>query len=297
MGKKKQQVSPESVHGASPDDSVLGRLREFFDDTRNQELSVAALASVALVGLVVLVSEIAEPVVQVEVVEAPAEPITVFPDFASIENVSVKKRQFFDYLEDYVVAENRNIAEIRTELIPLAEIANSGVNFSQLERNWIQDLADDYRLDTVDKSDKDIANELMLRVDEIPVSLVLAQAANESAWGTSRFALQGNNIFGQWCFEEGCGIVPSRRRSGATHEVKRFDSIADSISGYFQNINTHQSYSYLRELRADMRHANADLNALLLASGLGRYSERGDHYVDEVQNIILQNDLLDRDRG
>ncbi len=287
-----------------PEDSQRGSNRtidallSFFSVRRNQELTVAALTSVALIGLIVLVSQLAKPTDRIELAETTVvTPVTVFPDFASIENVNVKKRQFFDYLEDYIVAENKSIAEIRTELLPLAEIANSGVNFSQLERNWIQDLAEDYRIDTVDKSDRAIANELVLRVDEIPVSLVLAQAANESAWGTSRFALEGNNIFGQWCFEEGCGIVPRRRRSGATHEVKRFDSIEDSISGYFQNINTHQSYRYLRELRADMRGANAELDSILLASGLGRYSERGDHYVDEVQNIILQNDLLDRDRG
>lgn len=290
---KNQPAEDQSDSG-----SRIESLLSYFHVRRNQELTVAALTSIALVGLIILVSQLAEPLEKAGLAEASVvTPITVFPDFASIENVNVKKRQFFDYLEDYIVAENESIAEIRIALLPLAEIANSGASFSQLERNWIQDLANDYRIDTADKSDRAIANELVLRVDEIPVSLVLAQAANESAWGTSRFALEGNNIFGQWCFEEGCGIVPRRRRSGATHEVKRFNSIEDSISGYFQNINTHQSYRYLRELRADMRGANAELDSILLASGLGRYSERGDHYVDEVQNIILQNDLLDRDRG
>jgi len=264
---------------------------------RSGELGVAALTSLALAGLVVLVSQLANPVLP-EIIEEPELiPITVFPDFRSIEDVDVKKQQFFDYLEGYVIAENEAIADVRAELQSFVDIANSGVGFSNREREWIFDLADYYRIDTSEMTDREIANELMLRVDEIPVSLVLAQAANESAWGTSRFALEGNNIFGQWCFEEGCGIVPSRRRSGATHEVKRFDSVGESISGYFQNINTHDSYRYLRQLRAEMRDANAELDPLLLASGLGRYSARGDHYVDEVQNIILQNDLMDRDQS
>lgn len=277
------------------DDS--GSQEGFPAKSRNLELGVAAFASLALAGLTFMVSQLANTDLPEITIEPDLVPITVFPDFASIEDVDVKKQQFFDYLEDYVIAENEAIAEVREELQSFADIANSGVGFSNREREWILDLADYYRIDTTEKSDREIANELMLRVDGIPVSLVLAQAANESAWGTSRFALEGNNIFGQWCFEEGCGIVPSRRRSGATHEVKRFDSISESISGYFQNINTHDSYRYLRQLRAEMRVANAELDPLLLASGLGRYSQRGDHYVDEVQNIILQNDLMERDQS
>lgn len=285
----------ENTKREQSDDS--GSQEGFPAKSRNLELGVAAFASLALAGLTFMVSQLANTDLPEITIEPDLVPITVFPDFASIEDVDVKKQQFFDYLEDYVIAENEAIAEVREELQSFADIANSGVGFSNREREWILDLADYYRIDTTEKSDREIANELMLRVDGIPVSLVLAQAANESAWGTSRFALEGNNIFGQWCFEEGCGIVPSRRRSGATHEVKRFDSISESISGYFQNINTHDSYRYLRQLRAEMRVANAELDPLLLASGLGRYSQRGDHYVDEVQNIILQNDLMERDQS
>lgn len=225
------------------------------------------------------------------------KPITVFPDFASIDSVTVKKQQFFDFLEDYVMAENENIAATRSELRSYVDIANSGVAFSQRERRWILRLAEQYDLDTSTLSDRDIANELYLRVDKVPVSLALAQAANESAWGTSRFARQGNNIFGQWCYEEGCGLVPRRRPSGATHEVKKFDSIQESVNAYINNINTHPSYSYLRELRARMRDRDRPLDPLRLAMGLGSYSQRGDNYVDEVQNLILQNELTERDKG
>ena len=146
-------------------------------------------------------------------------------------------------------------------------------------------------------SDQDIINELILRVDVIPVSLALAQAANESAWGTSRFALEGNNVFGQWCYKKGCGIVPAERRSGATHEVKSFTSVEQSVQAYILNINSHPSYRYLREVRAVMRERQGKLDPMGLAYGLDRYSERGNNYVDEVRNLIIQNNLRLRDEG
>ncbi|MBL6744471.1 MAG: glucosaminidase domain-containing protein [Pseudomonadales bacterium] len=265
-----------------------------------QQIAAGALGCLlaALITYVSLTSVPATPeMMAVEAGLTEIEPITVFPDFASIDTVAVKKQQFFDFLEDYVMAENANIAETRRELRSYVDIANSGVAFSQRERRWILQLAEHYDLDTSALSDREIANELYLRVDKVPVSLALAQAANESAWGTSRFARQGNNIFGQWCYEEGCGLVPRSRLSGATHEVKKFDSIQESVNAYINNINTHPSYSYLRELRARMRDRNRPLDSLRLATGLGSYSQRGDNYVDEVQNLIVQNQLTERDKG
>jgi len=265
-----------------------------------QQIAAGALGCLlaALITYVSLTSVPATPeMMAVEAGLTEIEPITVFPDFASIDTVAVKKQQFFDFLEDYVMAENANIAETRRELRSYVDIANSGVAFSQRERRWILQLAEHYDLDTSALSDREIANELYLRVDKVPVSLALAQAANESAWGTSRFARQGNNIFGQWCYEEGCGLVPRSRLSGATHEVKKFDSIQESVNAYINNINTHPSYSYLRELRARMRDQNRPLDPLRLAMGLGSYSQRGDNYVDEVQNLIMQNQLTERDKG
>ena len=251
-----------------------------------------------MVLLIIAVMRLSAPApASVTVDESEVMPIAVFPDFASIEDVDTKKQQFFDYLEDYVISVNQRVAKLREELEPYAAIVNSGVGLSRRERERVLGIADYYRIDTEDMNDREIVNELMLRVDEIPVSLALAQAANESAWGTSRFALQGNNIFGEWCFTEGCGIIPRRRPSGATHEVQRFDSVAESIESYFLNINTHNSYRYLREMRAEMREQGRNLDPMELALGLGRYSQRGDHYVDEVQNIIIQNDLRNRDKG
>lgn len=281
--------------------SAEHRLDKAYELRRFEQQIAAGALGCLLAALVVYVSLSSTPsapdIAAIEADLSGIEPITVFPDFASIDSVAVKKQQFFDFLEDYVMAENENIAATRGELRSYVDIANSGVAFSQRERRWILRLAEQYDLDTSTLSDREIANELYLRVDAVPVSLALAQAANESAWGTSRFARQGNNIFGQWCYEEGCGLVPRRRPSGATHEVKTFDSVQESVNAYINNINTHPSYSYLRELRARMRDRNRPLDPLRLAMGLGSYSQRGDNYVDEVQNLILQNELTERDKG
>jgi len=266
------------------------------DKARKIELTGAAVVSLAMVALIYAVQRLTL-VVPAPIEEVVVEPIAVFPDFASIPNVDVKKQQFFDYLQGYVEAENNRLLKVREELQEFAAIVNSGVGLSQREREQILRLAEKYELDTELNSDRRIVNALLTRVDVIPTSLVLAQAANESAWGTSRFALEGNNVFGQWCYEEGCGLVPERRIRGARHEVKSFDSVGSSVEAYFLNINSHHLYQEFRDLRARMRRQNKELDPMELAYGLGRYSERGDNYVDEVQTIIEQNELRQRDNG
>jgi len=267
------------------------------ENSRTQELLSAGLVSIAMICLILVVQLLSRLDSPWAEIAAEPDPITVFPDFASIPNVGVKKQQFFDFLQDYIVAENAEIVRDRIDLQRYADIANSGVALSAPEREWVLKLAENYRIETAQLSDSETVKELMKRVDGIPVSLALAQAANESAWGTSRFTLEGNNIFGQWCYEAGCGIVPAQRRDGATHEVESFASLESAVRAYFLNINSHPSYRHLREIRAEMRQFHEELDAMELAYGLGRYSERGDNYVDEVQNIIIQNGLLRRDNG
>ncbi len=272
-------------------------MAETLDNSRKQELLTAGALSLALAGLILLVTRLASPDENALISEQAHEPIQVFPDFASIQNVDVKKQQFFDYLQDYINARNEEVAVRREQLLAFSDVMSNGGSLSRIELDRLQELADIYRLD-VERSTESVAeliDSLLRRVDVIPTSLVLAQAANESAWGTSRFALEGFNIFGQWCFEEGCGIVPRRREVGATHEVKRFESIELAIDSYFLNLNTHYSYRFFRDLREEMRKQQRELDSVILAFGLGRYSERGDNYIDEVQNIIIQNELTIRD--
>ena len=218
-------------------------------------------------------------------------PISVVPDFAAVVEIDLRKRQFFEFLKDYIYAANAEVLKTRQQLKGYDEIAASGSPFSPTERSWVLTLADEYDLDTTELSEREITAQLMIRVDEVPVAMALAQAANESAWGTSRFAIEGNNIFGQWCFESGCGLVPLQRKSNASYEVRKFDSIGASVAAYIKNINSQYSYEGLRVLRARMRSRNEPLNAFDLAAGLAAYSERGEDYVDEVQNLIIQNEL------
>jgi len=129
----------------------------------------------------------------------------------------------------------------------------------------------------------------LLHLDQIPESMVLAQAALESAWGTSRFVKGGNNYFGQWCYEAGCGMVPSARQQGANHEVRKFDSARESLHAYFRNINSHRAYRSLRKIRAQKRPAGQPLSGLELLAGLRNYSQRGQDYVDELRKVIRFN--------
>ena len=230
---------------------------------------------------------------------APA--LSVLPDFTLVADVDARKQQFFDFLEAYVNAENERLLMRRESLTMFAQILANGHRLSPSERLNLAKLALDYRIDfsadAGQRGDTALVEQLLRRVDAIPVSLVLAQAANESAWGTSRFAVDGNNLFGQWCYEEGCGFVPLARDDKASHEVRKFNTIAAAVSAYFRNINTHPSYSHFRRMRARMREQEKNLDPIQLAYGLGRYSQRGDNYIDEVQTIIQQNDLRLRDEG
>jgi Bax protein len=131
------------------------------------------------------------------------------------------------------------------------------------------------------------------KVNVLPQGLVLVQAANESAWGTSRFARQANNYFGQWCYSQGCGIVPLKREQGASHEVAKFSSAQGSIRAYFMNVNRNPAYRELRELRNQLVDEGRSLTdtdaAMMLTQGLLRYSERGEAYVNDLKGMIRVN--------
>ena len=223
------------------------------------------------------------------------------PDFESLGDVDTRKEAFFEFLSSYVENENRRIAATRAELMPMWEVVRDGMPLSAVEQERFAEIAAEYRLDDADLSSAEgrlsVGRELVRRVDVLPKSLVLAQAANESGWGTSRFAREGNNIFGQWCFDEGCGLVPRRRGESRSHEVRAFASVQASVRAYFRNLNTHRSYEDLRVLREAMRMRDMPLDSLVLARGLTRYSERGQAYVSELQDIIRINQLRHRDKS
>lgn len=208
------------------------------------------------------------------------------PDFSGYSDTTEKKVAFFSFLYPRVVLANSRILIERDYLDSLIVKET----LSKKEHDWLAAQSKRLRVEEEPGSSEQFAL-LKKRLDVIPPSLIMAQAANESAWGTSRFALRGNNLFGQWCFSKGCGLVPLNRVEGASHEVAAFPSPYHSVRAYIQNLNRHGSYKGLRDTRLDDREAGDPLSGLALARGLISYSERGEEYVDEIRSMIRYNNL------
>lgn len=207
------------------------------------------------------------------------------PDFAEYPAGTERKNAFFGYFLPIVQQRNAEILETREQLQQWRE------NPEQADTGELDDLADRYGMDDFDTQSNEDWRNLMRRVDVVPPSLALAQAANESAWGTSRFALEGYNYFGQWCFSEGCGMVPQSRDAGKTHEVAEFGSPRASVYAYIGNLNRNSAYTELRSIRASLRQQGKPITGTALAGGLSRYSERGEEYIKELRSMITFNKL------
>lgn len=223
----------------------------------------------------------------VEVPEKPLHQVDI-PDFNSIKDIPTKKQSFFDFIRPSVAAKNEDLAQSRAQLIIWQEKAILGKSLESAEETELQRLINAYRI-KVKATQLNQINELLLHVDIIPTSLVLVQAANESAWGTSRFARVGLNFFGIWCYKQGCGMVPGGRNTGAKHEVAAFQSVDAAVSGYFNNINKHSAYKEFRAIRASLRAESKPVVAEPLTQGLLSYSERGEEYVNDLLTMLRQN--------
>jgi Bax protein len=196
------------------------------------------------------------------------------PSFDSIESTVVRKEVFFNYLLPVIHKKNAEIVALR-----------NAISNNELNDNQLNDLAKKYRVETPSKE------ELLKVIDILPPSLVLAQAANESDWGRSRFAKDFNNYFGIWCFSKGCGVIPKDRDEDATHEVASFKSLEDCIDYYVLNINRSYAYEDLRLMRKNQRENLQPITGTLLAEGLGNYAFPGDEYIESIQTLINFNQL------
>ena len=211
------------------------------------------------------------------------------PDFSSYSNVKEKKKAFFAFIERLADEANREIKAERSALLAIREFGQ----YDELDDSateFLQKLATKYRLEDVEDTGR-LVERLLVRVAPVPPSLAMAQAANESAWGTSRFAVKGNNLFGQWCFSKGCGIVPEQRAGDAFHEVASFKSPYASVRSYMLNIHRHDAYQELRRIRAEALKNKGFASGTVVAGGLESYSERGHEYIDEVRSMIRFNKL------
>ncbi|MFQ5328437.1 MAG: glucosaminidase domain-containing protein [Thermodesulfobacteriota bacterium] len=214
--------------------------------------------------------------------------IAAFPGDLNDQVVKVKKSLFFRAMLPLILAENHRI-EMKHRWLE-AQFAGGDILPGTTEWGAIHQVASYYRVKG-NINDAGVRRELLSRVDSLPVAMVLAQAAQESGWGTSRFAREGNSLFGEWTFRKGAGITPSERLEGKSHTVRAFPTLRASVRSYMRNINVSRAYRELRVMRAEMRRTDAPFNAYTLASGLKRYSERGEMYVRDIRTIIKGNGL------
>ncbi len=217
------------------------------------------------------------------------------------QNGQSRKEIFIRSLLPHIIFQNSLInSEREAVLAYLFKLKNNDVISASL-RDAVVSLFEKYGVRAIVSNDlpgEDAVMRLLEQVDVVPVSLALAQAANESGWGTSRFAMEGNNLFGHWKLQGSDGMVPEERPEGETYTLARFPHISNAVERYLYNLNTHRAYRGFRKMRMEMRQRAVDLDAVLLATTLNLYSERGYDYVLSLVDIIRQNKLepLDRSR-
>jgi len=202
----------------------------------------------------------------------------------NIKNVEERKKLFIQIVLQLIVEEN---IKIRLDRKKLFSILNKNNN-STMEKKWLDNKFKQYGI-----VNRDLAT-LKIKMDEIPVSLAIAQAAKETGWGTSRFAIEGNALFGQWTWN-GEGIKPTLAGSNTKHKIMKFKILQASVRAYQKNLNTHSSYREFRKARAIQRDNNGKLNSLKLVKYLDKYAETGKEYTIILKKIIEQNSLTEFD--
>jgi Bax protein len=211
--------------------------------------------------------------------------LTLLPqEIKMIENSKKRKDFFIQIVLPLIIQENNNIRLDRKTLFNIINKSNN----TKIEKQWLEKKYKQYGVNLRDLST------LKIRMDEIPVSLAIAQAAKETGWGTSRFAQEGNALFGQWTWS-GEGLKPKDAEKGEGHKVMRFNVLQASVRAYQRNLNTHSSYKDFRKARAEFRDLKKPLDSMELSKYLNKYAETGNQYVEVLQKIIQQNKLKDFD--
>ena len=207
-------------------------------------------------------------------------------EIKNIGNTKKRKNMFIKIVLPLIVKENN---KIRIDRKRLFTILNKNSN-TEIEKKWLEKKYKQYGVRQNDLSS------LKVRMDEIPVSLAIAQAAKETGWGTSRFALKGNALFGQWTWS-GEGLKPKNAEEGKEHKVMKFHSLQLSVRAYLRNLNTHSTYKNLRKARTTLRNQNKPLDSIILSKHLDKYAETGNQYIEVLRKIIEQNNLKDFDEA
>jgi len=212
-------------------------------------------------------------------------------DLRDIRVVGERKVMFIKTALPLILHVNELILQDREQIKSLAAKVEDYEPLSADDHDWLASKAEEYSLDKADLA------KMLHHIDVIPPSLALAQSAEESGWGTSRFAQQGNALFGQRIYKGTNGIVPKRRDKGKTHKVRAFSHLIEGVKSYARNLNGHAAYKKFRALRARLRHSGQGLDSDRLARTLVAYSERGSAYVRTIRSIIRVNDLQQYDKA
>ena len=207
-------------------------------------------------------------------------------DLKSLGDTKKKRELFIKIILPLILDENEKIIQDRKKLFKIL-----GNNFNSAgERVWLKRRFKEYKIDDGDLS------KLKMRMDIVPVSLALAQAANESGWGTSRFALEGNALFGQWTWSKK-GISPKNKDPNKSHKILQFQVLKASVRAYKNNLNTHNAYTEFREARAKLKQDGKQIIGLELAKYIKNYASIGEKYVEIIESIIVRNSLTDFDKA
>lgn len=227
-----------------------------------------------------------------EVDAVPRTFLTKLPDsLPELEDAKRRKQLFVSAMLPIILRANELIIADRGRLLAIKDRLEDGETEGKQQRIWLEQVAKRHRVKLNKPATAEQIDKLLFKVDIIPTSLALAQAAMESGWGTSYFAQEGNALFGEWVWGDEEGILPRGRDDGKTHRIKSFEYLLDSVRSYMTNLNRHRSYSGLRDRRAELRTHNLVVTGTALAPALVGYSERGIDYVSDIISIIDFNDL------
>ena len=204
---------------------------------------------------------------------------------------SERKKQFLKQILPLVINENRQIQKDREKMLTILNEWNKTQLISTDKKQWLRQLAKQYRISGSILDNNDLQQDLIKRVNGISPAMALAQAANESAWGTSRFSKLGNNLFGIWTYNEKIGIKPLKREPGKKHFVRKFSSFQESVIVYMHTLNTHAASKKLRDIRHQAVLKGEKLSGYELARGLEKYSAKGQDYIKMIQQMINHYNL------
>ena len=295
IDKNKDIIASNPIKNSISKDNAIGVNKNFNSSTVNRLYSEKLIQSVDEENIVIL-----KPKIKTNFLEK-SETINTI-NITRLNNslhlissgwqnsFSNKKIKFIKTVLPLIVFENNKILLERKKLLKIKDYLSLEKTLNTNDLKYLKNILKKYKISSTNKHKIDLINELLFNVNVIPNSIVLAQAANESGWGTSRFAKEYNALFGQYTYDENKGVIPFEREQGKKHLIKNFTSINKSVESYLKNINSHYAYKNFRKLRSQIQDLNNDFNIKILTNALDVYAE-DESYVETINKIIDSNNL------